>query len=109
MPTLNDVNQFSNLDKMSWIQLRTLREQYQNDRWMQELIAPFEHRAYARESVAGNPLKAMLFGGALVPGYQAYKTIFSGGAVNPGDPSQTPASLDQLFAGLQGTYEGLRK
>jgi len=101
MPTLADLNQLSNLDTMRWIDLRTLREKYKNDPWMQSLIAPFEHRAYARESVSGNPLTAAAFGLA-VPAYQLRKLADL-------RKDETPASWDQLFAGYQGIGEGMRK
>lgn len=67
---------------------------------MQSLLAPYEHRAYARETVKDNPLMAPAFL-FLTPGYQAWKAIRGG--------ARTAPSMKQLGYGLLGAYEGLKE
>jgi hypothetical protein len=68
--------------------------------FMQEVLAPMEHKAFAREYVQENPLMApaMLTAPALY--YLAKKMKLMGG--------RTPPSIDQVFAGMEGTIQGLR-
>ena len=83
---------------MSWADLLERRRNAKPED--QEKLAPYEHRAYARETVAENPLMAPAFL-MLTPGYQAYKALMGGGA-------RTKPSLEQLKQGLLGTYEGVQ-
>ena len=87
------------LGKMSWSDLLDLRRKT-TDPEIQEALAPFEHRAYAREDVESNPEKAALYG-MLIPGYQAAKAVGAIGA-------RTQPSLEQMQQGFVGVYEGLR-
>lgn len=65
----------------------------------QDRIAPFEHRAFAREEVREHPLMALpVAAGALA--YQPYKMVTGGARSAP--------SLGQVGQGLMGVYEGLR-
>ena len=83
-----------NLESLPWDDLIRMRLQNPTD----ARIAPYEHRAYAREQVTQNPLMAPVYG-MLVPGYLAMKML-----TGPG--RGTPASMDQLKQGLLGTGEG---
>jgi hypothetical protein len=84
---------------MPWLDLIQLRAQTQ-DPSQQALLAPFEHRAYAREEVASNPLMALPYA-AMVPGYQILKLLGKG--------ARTPPSWDELGQGWLGTLEGLKQ
>lgn len=86
------------LARMDWEALRRLRAQSPQN--LQATLAPYEHRAFARESVGDNPWSAPLYL-ALVPGYQAAKGVGLLGA-------RTGPSMDQLKQGLLGAWEGLR-
>jgi hypothetical protein len=66
----------------------------------QQLLAPFEHRAFAREYASENPFRALgLIGG--IPAYQAAKGMGLMG-------SRTGASqpFDQMMQGFTGLGEG---
>lgn len=65
----------------------------------QNAISPYEHRAYARETVAEDPLMAISIGVA-TPAYQAAKVV---GAIG----SRSDASLSQIKEGFVGIGEGL--
>lgn len=66
----------------------------------QGMLAPFEHRAFAREWAKEEPVKAGLSLPFAIPAYAAAKALGAQGA-------RTPASLDQLFAGYHGYAEGM--
>lgn len=85
------------LAKMPWSDLYQLRLRHP-DPELQARIAPFEHRAYARETVSEDPLKAPVMAMA-VPGYQLLKTFVG--------KSRTRPSMDQVTQGLRGVGEGL--
>ena len=84
---------------LSWDDLLRMRNQTV-DPSAQALIAPYEHRAYAREQVAENPLMAPVYSGLLIPGYQAGKAT---GLLS----ARTPASWDEFMGGQRGVAEGL--
>lgn len=65
----------------------------------QNRLAGTEHRAFAREAVAENPLMAIPIAAA-IPVYQAAKVV---GATD----SRSDASLSQATEGLKGVKEGL--
>lgn len=69
----------------------------------QQAVAPYEHRAYAREDVRENPMRALLYA-AMIPGYQAAKAV---GAI--GEEGTTSPSMEQMKQGFVGVYEGLGK
>ena len=87
-----------NPETASWFDLITARRGAPPE--MQEYLAPYEHRAYARETVAESPWMAPVFA-LMTPGYQAYKVMRSG--------ARTPPSMRQLQQGLLGTVEGLKQ
>lgn len=68
---------------------------------LQDLLAAYEHRAYAREAVGDNPLMALSIATA-APLYQIGKLT---GMV----PGRSSPSLSQLGQGLTGVGEGLMR
>jgi len=64
----------------------------------QNLISPYEHRAFAREAVMEDPLMALPIAASVIP-YQLYKAI-------DGRSRSTP-SIDQVLQGFMGVGEGL--
>jgi len=90
------------LANMKWQDLYNLRERASGNPKFQEKLAPFEHQAYARETVADNPIAAPVW--AVLPaGYQALKLLGGGNH----DAMSTPASLDQALAGFRGVGQGV--
>ncbi len=73
------------------------------DRLQNEVLAPMEHRAYAREYVENNPITGPLAMAILTAGYTPAKALGLTGS----DEKTTPASLDQLFGGFEGITEGV--
>lgn len=68
------------------------------DREMQRAVAPYEHRAFAREWTQENPLNALALIPA-IPGYQLYK-MFT-------DESRSGVDFNQIGQGYMGMGEGL--
>lgn len=93
--------------RMTQAQLQALRDDNAGNQEMQQAIAPYEHRAYAREIVGDNPLNAlsMMFA---IPGYQAVKSVGGLGIID-NDSSTTPSSWDQMAQGYTGVGEGLQQ
>lgn len=90
------------LASMPWDTLVEMRLQSQDPK-LNQLLAPYEHRAYARETVAEKPWLAPLY--TILPfGYQAAKLAGYKGW----DDRATPASLEQLKGGLLGVAEGVK-
>ena len=71
---------------------------------LQNKVAPFEHRAFARESVTENPLMALSLALA-TPAYQISKALPKSVT---GNKSRSEPSLEQLKQGFIGIGEGLR-
>lgn len=67
---------------------------------LQPEIAPWEHRAFAREDVQDNPLSAVTLLG-MIPAYQGAKMMGLMG-------SRTPASWEQFKQGNLGILDGLK-
>lgn len=67
----------------------------------QNKIAPYEHRAFAREAVADNPLMAVPLAVA-IPAYQASKALGL-------EKSRSEASTEQVTQAYTGVGEGLSK
>ena len=93
MPGLLNPDSLAGLDHST---LFNLRERYK-DKALQDLLAGYEHRAFAREAVGDNPLMALPIALA-APLYQASKLI---------SPSRSDPSWGQLGHGLLGVGEGL--
>lgn len=96
---MNEAFDRNALARMRWAQLLELRKQHA-DPQTQNLLADYEHRAYAREDVADDPWKAPFYA-AMVPGYQALKLL------RGGQGSRSDASWRQLGQGLIGAAEGV--
>lgn len=93
------------MEVMPWQDLYDLRLKFHGNQDAQQLIAPFEHQAYAREQVAENPLAAPAW--AVMPAaYQAAKAL---GLAGGDDDMSTPASLDQAVAGVKGVWQGVKQ
>jgi len=83
---------------MNFNELWRLRENAP-DKATQNLLAPYEHRAFAREATSENPLAALSL--ALgIPVYQLAKIL---GQTN----SRSDPSLEQVKQGYLGIGEGL--
>lgn len=87
--------------KMGWNDLYALRIQNRGNPDAQEKIAPYEHRAYAREEARDSLSKAAAYP-VLITGYQGAKAAH---LVDQDDMS-TPASLKQIAQGFIGAGEG---
>jgi hypothetical protein len=87
-------------ESMSFDQLRQLRESMPDPR-VQQFLAPYEHRAFAREYTRANPFLGLGLLAA-IPGYQAAKGL---GVM----PSRTGAAnqWQQMGQGYMGLGEGL--
>jgi hypothetical protein len=84
--------------EMSFEELRLLREKLPH---AQQFLAPYEHRAFARELMGQNPIKGLgLLGG--IPGYQVAKGL---GLVGSRTGSSDP--WGQMKQGYMGMGEGL--
>lgn len=94
------------LAKMPWDQLIALRQQYKAHPEVQEMLAQFEHRAYAREEVAKNPMMAPVYG-AMVPAYAGYKAL--GKLMGTRGPNETGGTLGQMVQGFTGVGEGINQ
>lgn len=86
------------LAKMSWVDLMALRKKL-TSREDQNAIAPYEHRAYARENSPDLYSAAQNAVGSL--GYTPYKAATGGSRSDP--------SLSEIGQGLVGVWEGLAK
>lgn len=83
---------------MSHADLYQLREKHKSA-MAQSILGPYEHQAYARETVAENPLNSI--GMALaVPAYTALKAAGLHSA-------RSPASFDEIGHGYKGIAQGL--
>jgi hypothetical protein len=67
---------------------------------MQGMLAPFEHRAFAREFAQESPVKAALSLPFAVPAYSLAKALGL-------QKARTPATMDEVFAGYHGLAEGM--
>jgi hypothetical protein len=94
-----------NLSDMSWDDLMDLRMQAGKNVARQQQIAPYEHRAWARETVGQNPLLALPYA-VMIPGYQAAKAIGLLQSNDPNHPTTRP-SWEQIRQGFTGVGEGL--
>lgn len=68
----------------------------------QKHIAPYEHRAFAREFVEQNPVTGAVGLAVAIPGYQAAKATGATG-------SRTGVDTKQMVEGYKGVAEGLSK
>jgi hypothetical protein len=86
-------------DPFSMMSFHELREMRALMPQAQKFLAPYEHRAYAREYVMQNPALGLGLIGA-IPGYQLAKGLGLMG-------SRTGLDLNQMGQGYMGMGEGL--
>lgn len=87
------------LKGMDHASLYRLRDMLQGNQQMQNMVSPYEHRAFAREATSDNPLMAFpIAAGTLA--YQPYK-MFMG-------TSRSQPSLNQVLQGFTGIGEGIK-
>jgi hypothetical protein len=68
----------------------------------QGMLAPAEHRAFAREFTRESPLRAAVSLPFAIPAYTAAKALKL-------HPSRSPASFAEIGAGYAGLWEGLQE
>lgn len=90
----------SEMEKMSHSELYLARQKAKTPE-EQKHIAPYEHRAFAREYTAENPVTGAIGLAAAIPLYQAYKAV--------GSDSRTGVQMQQVGEGYKGIGEGLSK
>jgi hypothetical protein len=103
----SDTNIQDILSTMSHKNLQSLRNKYSSNQEVNSYLAPYEHRAYARESVEVNPLLAPLFAELLIPGYQVAKILDL--PIGATEDKPTSPDLKQLEQGYIGVGEGISK
>jgi acetyl-CoA acetyltransferase len=82
---------------------------------LQNVLAPYEHRAFLREMSADSPILGTVAGGVMSPGYEAMKALppsaqRAAAAVSPAldvTKARSKASLESVKQGLLGTVEGI--
>jgi len=79
--------------------LFAMRNAYPRGDYVQGILGPMEHAAFAEEWTRENPLAAipLLFA---IPGYTAAKKM---GLTN----ARSPASMDEILQGYEGMMKGL--
>ena len=83
-------------EKLSHAQLLTMRQNYPD----QNAIAPYEHRAFAREWAQESPVMAGLSLPFAIPAYSLYKALGLGN-------SRSKPSMEEVMQGYTGLGEGL--
>lgn len=81
--------------------LYNLRAKYPRDDYMQGILGPMEHAAFAKEWTMDNPYLAVPSLMLAIPAYTAAKSM---GLLN----NRSPASIDEIFSGFEGLLSGLR-
>jgi hypothetical protein len=94
-------DQLSGMDHATLYNLRSRNQ----DPAMQALLAPYEHRAFARQATQENPLMSAPIAVA-TPLYAGAKALGIAGRADPGTPT-TPPTMRQVGQGLLGVGEGL--
>ena len=82
---------------------------------LQNVLAPYEHRAFLREMSSINPVLGTVTGGVMSPGYEAMKALppeaqRAAAAVSPAldvTKARSKASIESVKQGLLGTAEGI--
>lgn len=88
------------LSQLPWSALLNLRNQFAESRDAQNLLAPYEHRAYMREYTDSVPSAAV--NAMLTLGYTPYKML-------TGNKEWSDPSMGEVKQGLLGVYEGLKR
>ena len=86
--------------RLTFDQLRALRDAYPDDSPMQAQLAPMEHQAFAREWTQDNPLVAAPSLAVSIPGYALAKLL----GIQHG---RTKSSLAEMAGGYRGIGQGL--
>jgi len=86
--------------RMSFADIRKLRDQYPDASPMQDRLAPYEHQAFAREWTQDNPLVAAPSLAVSIPGYALAKLL----GIQHG---RTKSSLAEMAGGYRGIGQGL--
>jgi hypothetical protein len=89
------------MEKMSFEDLWLLRNRIPRDSPDQKRVAPYEHRAFTRQTVQDQPLTAPLGHMITIPGYQLYKALGMGN-------SRTGPSLEQAKQAYKGVWDGMK-
>jgi len=89
----------TSLEDMSHHELLMLRKA-NPELFMQEALAPIEHKAFAREYVRDNPYAA--------PGIAMMAPAYALAKMLRAQKGRTEPSMDQIFGGWAGTTEGLK-
>jgi len=66
---------------------------------MQGVLGPMEHKQAAQEMVSENPFMAIPLAAGI--------PLYSGGKALGAIPARSPASADEMFAGLEGVARGM--
>lgn len=86
--------------RLSFDQIRRLRDAYPDNSTMQAQLAPYEHQAFAREWTQDNPMVAAPSLAVAIPGYALAKLLgMSHGRTQP--------SWEQVVGGYRGIGQGL--
>jgi len=101
MPAPNDMISLSDLSNMGWEKMLRLRKKYSGDPMMQQMLAPFEHQAYARQYTQEHPVAGPIAMAVDAPAYQLAKLF----GIKSG---RSQPSLDELFAAYSGIMQGMR-
>jgi len=102
---LNDIFQdYEDPTSMPFSALTKLRDEYgRSNKEAQNMLAPYEHRAFAREYIQENPLMSIPMATMMVPGYQLSKLFPS----ISGNKSRSSPGLNQMGQEYMGILEGL--
>lgn len=90
--------QSEEFSRKSWKELLELRRKA-STKEEQNVIAPYEHRAYAREYVKENPEAALVMPG-LILGYNTLKAVGE-------KEGRSDASFKTILEGMKGAIEGI--
>lgn len=90
----------TDLARMSLAELTAARDTPGAD---QAKLGPYEHRAFAREAAAQEPLKSAVSLPFAIPAYSAAKALGLTGK----DAQTSPASFEEMKQGFIGLGEGL--
>ena len=114
-PNPMDAEQQKHFESMDMLHLRELRNQFKASKEFSDMLAPFEHRAEAREMVSatkGDTLDSIKMIGSLaaaIPGYQLGKLTGVTDLVGFTDKSTSPPSAQQLTQGFAGIADGINE
>ena len=94
--------------KTPWEEMYQHRLAHPNDPQAQAQIAPYEHRAWAREAGDKGVINALVTGLLMSPAYQGTKALGIDDLFFERNALSTPASLEQVKQSAIGGLEGAR-